>query len=72
VLFRRRYILCGTFRNGAAPRRVELDATRPSDYLGGKLYLAAEPAWPSPGVTRRVALYPEAAAKRLKGCPRLP
>jgi len=31
VLVRRRYILCGTFRDCAAPRRAELDATR----LGG-------------------------------------
>jgi hypothetical protein len=30
VLFRRRYILCGTFRNRAAPRRAKLDATRRS------------------------------------------
>ena len=40
------------------PHRIGLNPTPPVPVFTwcGKLHLAAEPAWPSPGVTRRVAL----------------
>jgi hypothetical protein len=50
-----RFILCGTVRDSAAPCRVQPGTTRRSV----KFCLTAKPACWLPGVTRRVALYPE-------------
>jgi hypothetical protein len=44
VTHRRRYSLCGTVRDAAAPYRVEPGTTRRS----AKLCLTAKPAWPAP------------------------
>src|SRR6267378_2878802 len=57
------------------PHRAELSSTPPDQVfnLGGKLHFAAEPAWPSPGVTRRVALTSSPALASLRRrCPDFP
>src|SRR5260221_14290062 len=57
------------------PHRVELNSTPPVQVFnwGGKLRFAAEPAWPSPGVTRRVALTSSPALASLRRrCPDFP
>src|SRR5579859_1515701 len=67
VLSRRRYILCGTFRDVAAPRSDDVEAPHHAACNSAlRRSLRGRPL-ALPGA---LPFYPEAAIKRLKGCPR--